>query len=165
MCTSCNQTGDMRHINQKISTMLVGNFSETGKINHTRISRATSNNQLRLMFGGQCINFIIINQMIVALHTILHGIEPFAGLVWGSAMCQVTTGRQAHSQNGITWLNKCLHDCLIGLRAGIWLNIGVGAVVKFTHPFNCQIFGNIDKLATTIITPTRIPFGIFICHN
>ena len=77
-------------------------------------------------------------------------------------MGKVPACGEAHTQDGITRLDERLKYSLIGLRAGIGLHIGIGAIVKFTHALDRKLFSHIDMFATAIVAPPRIALGIFI---
>ena len=79
MYAAGNQTGKMRHVHHQIRPDFVGNFAETLKINLPRISRTAGNNQFRLIFQSQPLNFVIINQPGVSANPVLNRIKPFAG--------------------------------------------------------------------------------------
>ena len=162
MRTAGNKAGNMCHIDQQIGTHTVSNFAETGKIDDARIGRTARNDEFRLMLFCQSLNLVKINAMVIAAHTILHGIKPFAGLVWSRTMGQVSAGGEAHAQDRITGFDERLKHRLIGLRPGIGLHIGIGAIVKFTNTLDGKLFGHINMFATAIITPTGIALGIFI---
>jgi len=79
MYAAGNQTGKMRHVHHQIRPDFVGNLAETLKINLPRISRTAGNNQFRLIFQSQPLNFVIINQPGIFANSVLNRIKPFAG--------------------------------------------------------------------------------------
>ncbi len=74
----------------------------------------------------------------------------------------MTTMRQIHSKDGITRLaDRHIHRH-ISLGTGMGLNIDVFGTEQFFRPVDGQLLGDINHLATAVITLTRIPFSIFI---
>ena len=80
-------------------------------------------------------------------------------------MCQVTTSRQRHAQNGIARLEHRQEYSLIRLCTGMRLHIDEGSAKQFLCPFNGQRFDNIDMLTPAIIAASGIAFGVFVCED
>ena len=80
-------------------------------------------------------------------------------------MGQVPTGIKAHPENGVARLQQCGKHALIGLTARIGLHVGKFAFKQLTGAFNRQRFGHIDELASAIIAPADIAFGVFVGHH
>ena len=152
----------MGHIDHQVGTTAIGDFTEPGEIDNPRVGRTTSDDQLWLVFISQLLDFIIIDQGIFTAHTILDGVEPFAGHVGGSTMGQVTTSRQRHAENGITRLEQGQEHALIGLGAGMRLNIGPAAVEQLLGAFDRQLFGEVNILTTTVIAAAGIALSVFV---
>ena len=157
-----HQPGKMRHIHHQICPDLIGNLTKALKINLSRISRPSGNNQLWLILARQPFHLFIINQPAVPTHTIGHRIKPLSRKRNLCPVGQMTAGIQRHSQNRIMRLQQRHIHSGIGLRTGMWLHIDKPGVKQFLRPLNGQIFHHVHKLAAAIITPPRITFGILI---
>ena len=78
---------------------------------------------------------------------------------------QVAAMRQVHTQNRIARLQNREINGHVGLAPGMWLHIGMLRSKQFFGAFNGQVFHDIDKFATAVITPPRIAFCVFISEN
>ena len=60
-------------------------------------------------------HLIIINQVVVFAHTVMHRVKPLARLVRLRAMCQVPARGQIHAQNRVARLDQRSKHALVGL--------------------------------------------------
>ncbi len=166
-----DQTRNVSHINKQIGTDSVGDFAEPRPVADTGISRETSNDHFGLMLVGQRLYLVIVNFPGV-VQAILHCIVDFAGKVRDGAMSQVTTMVQTEPQKCVAGLQQRHKDRRIGLRTGMWLDIGVVTVKQGFSPINSQLLNDVDIFAATIVTLARVAFGILVgqhrtlgCHH
>ena len=113
----------MGDVGQNIGANLVRDFADFCKINGAWDGGTAGDDQFGFVFLGQGAHLVIVDQVVLLTYAVLDCIEPFAGLVWCGAMCQVSTGIQRHAQNGFTWLHQCLENALVCLAARIGLNV------------------------------------------
>ncbi len=160
-----HQPGKMRHIDHQIRAHLIGNRAEAGKVDLARNGRAAGNDQLGVMFQRQRLDLIVVDQVVLRPHPVLHRMKPLARLVRGRPMRQVPARGQIHPQNGVTRLDQRVEHALIGLAAGIGLHIGIGAAKQGFRAADRQIFRHIDPFAATVIAPPGIALGVFVGHH
>jgi hypothetical protein len=110
-----HQTGEVRHVDQKVSPHGIGDFPHLRKVDDARDGRAAGDDHLRLVLGGQGLDLVVIQPQVLLAHAILHRMEPLARLVRRRAMGQVAAGVQAHAQDGVAGLQKRLEHALVGL--------------------------------------------------
>ena len=94
----------MRHIHMQIGANAVGDLTHTLEIDLPWNGRSARYNELGLMLSGQLLNLIIVQQVVLLTHAILHSIEPFARLVGRGSMGQMAAGIQGHAKNRIARL-------------------------------------------------------------
>ena len=104
--TSSNETGEMRHVHHQERPDFIGNLAEGSKIDMTWIGRATGDDHFRLMFPGEGADLIEINLVCVFRDAVMHGVEPFAGLVRRGAMGQMSPGGERQAEDGIARLDQ-----------------------------------------------------------
>jgi hypothetical protein len=80
-------------------------------------------------------------------------------------MGQVTAGIEAHAQQRVAGLGQRQKHGLVGLAAGVGLDIGEVAVKQLLGPLDGEFLGDIDKLAAAIVAPARIALGILVGHH
>jgi hypothetical protein len=157
-----DQPGEMRHVHHEDRADTVGDLAKTGEIDDARIGRAAGNDDARLVLAGEALHLVEIDAVVLAGHAILHRLEPFAGHVRCRAMGEMAAGRQTHAENGVAGLGEGEHDALVGLRAGMRLDIGVGAGKQPLGALDGDGLGDIDELAAAVIALARIALGIFV---
>ena len=74
-----NESGDVRHIDHEICADAVGNFAEALQIQHLRIGGKTGDNHLRLVFLGDALHRVVINQPGFQVKAVMHGVIKDAG--------------------------------------------------------------------------------------
>src|SRR5579864_6898530 len=70
--------------------------------------------------------------------------------------------RQVHPQNTVAGLKHGGIGGLIGLRSGMWLNVGMLGAEQLFRPIASEIFHHVNEFASTVIALTRITFRVFI---
>ena len=77
----------------------------------------------------------------------------------------MAAGREIEAHEGVAGLHQRQEDALIGLAAGIRLDIGEAAVEQSAGALDRQLLGDVDELAAAVIAPARIALGIFVGHH
>ncbi|MCY1374789.1 hypothetical protein D9M69_621520 [compost metagenome] len=75
--TSGDQASNVGHVDKEVGTDLVRDSTKTLEIDHSRVSRETGDDHLRLMLKGQAFDFCIIDQA-VGIDTVLHSVVQLA---------------------------------------------------------------------------------------
>ena len=78
-------------------------------------------------------------------------------------MRKVSAMIQVHSHNGISRITDCKLYGKIGLCTGMRLYIRIIASKQFLGTLDCKVLNHIYTLASTVVTLSRIAFGIFVC--
>ena len=157
-----DQPGEMRHVDQQQRAHLVGDCAEAGEIEMARIGRAAGDDQLGPMLLGQPLDLVEVDQMVVAAHAVLDGVEPFARLGRRRAVGEVTAGGEAHAQDRVAGLQQRQHHRAIGLRARVRLDVGEAAAEQLLGALDGQGLDRVRRPAALVIAPPRIAFGIFV---
>ena len=160
-----NKARDMGHIHHQVGVDGIGDFAELGKIEGTRIGRATSQNDLWLAGLRLVEKRIEINLRGLFINAVLLGIEPFTGQVRRGAVRQVTTCGKRHAEDRIARLQQRQEHGLVRLCAGMWLHIDESSAKQLFRTLDGKCLNNIDMLAAAIIAAAGIAFGIFIGQN
>ena len=87
-----------------------------------------------LVLPGQALDLVEVDQPVLLAHAVLHRVEPLAREVRRRPVGQVSAGRQRHAKDGVAGLEQRQHDRLVGLRAGVRLHVGEGAVRTASWP-------------------------------
>ena len=77
-------------------------------------------------------------------------------------MGQVASRREIETHERVAGLHERHERALIGLAAGIGLNIGEPAVEQFARALDRKLLRDVDELAAAVIAPARIAFRVFV---
>ena len=161
IAASGNQPGVVCHVDPEDCPDFLGNVGETLEINLQRIGRSTGNDDLRLVLARQRFHAVVVNGLF-GVETVGDDIEPLAGHVERHAVRQVTAFGQAHAHDRVARLGESHEHGLVGLRAGVRLDIGAIGTEQRLQPVDGNLLGNIDVLATAVVALARITFRILV---
>ena len=74
----------------------------------------------------------------------------------------MAAGGQVHAHEAVPRLHHGHERGLVGLGAGVRLNIGEAGVKQRLHPLDRQALHHINKLATAVVATTGIALGVFV---
>src|SRR5690606_14741388 len=100
-----DQAGDVGHVDEQVRADLVGNGAETRPVDHLRVGGEAGHHHLRLVFHGQALDFVVVDQALV-VDAVLDGVEQLAGGVDLGAVGEVAAVRQRHAEDGVAGLQQ-----------------------------------------------------------
>ena len=105
---------------------------------------------------------IHVDDLVLAPHRVMRGLEPFAGHVDGRAVGEMAAGGEIEAHEGIAGLQQRQKHRLVHLAAGVRLHIGEARAEQFLGAIDRQRFHHVDPFAAAVIAVARIAFGIFV---
>ena len=130
-----------------------------------RVGRSAGDDHLRLVLARQRLDLIHINPMRRPIDPIGDRLEPAAGHVDRRTMGEVPACREIKAHENVAGLHQSEEHALIGLAAGIGLDVGEAAVEQLARALDRQAFRDVDELAAAVIAPARIAFRVFVGHH
>ena len=159
--TAGNQTGIVCHVDKEVCADFIGDFAEFCPVDLQRVGRCAGHNHFRFVFESQAFYFGIIENFIF-IQTISNGVVEFAGDVNACAVGQVAAVCQRHAQNGVArFQNRSVHG-LVGLGAGVRLDIDIFCAKQLFSAVNRQLFNNINVFTATVVAFAGIAFSVFV---
>ena len=128
MLAAGNETGKMRHVNHEKGTDRIGDIPEPGEIKGPAVRGTARDNDFRMVLLRKFIDLVHVDHAVLLAHTVLHGVEPFAGKVWFGTVGQVAAGVQTEPEYGVSWFGQGQEYGLVGLTSGTGLDVGMIAV-------------------------------------
>ena len=87
-------------------------------------------------------------------------------------MSEVAAFGEAHAHDRVTRLQQAEEHALVGLRAGVGLNVGMFGTEQSLHAVDGQLLGSIDELAAAVVALAGIALSILVrelgalgCHH
>jgi hypothetical protein len=156
-----NQASVMGHIDHKDGANILSDLGKAFKIDSKRISTGAGDDKfwlglMRLAFHG------VVVDSFVGIQAIAHHIEPLTAHVEVHAVRQVTTFGQTHAHDGVAGLQERQKDGFVGRGAAMGLYVGGFRTKNLFDAVNSQLLGHVHMLASAVIAPTGIAFGVFV---
>jgi hypothetical protein len=105
---------------------------------------------------------LVVDELVVGAHAVGNRLEPFAGLVGGRAVRQMSALGERHAHVGVARLQQREENGLVRLRARVGLHVGVVAAEQFFGARDGERFGLVDEGAAAVIAAAGIAFGVFV---
>ena len=157
-----DQAGEVRHVDHEEGAHFVGDSADAGEVDGAGIGGAAGDDELGALAAGELLELLVVEGAVIGADAVLYGVEPFAGEVRGGAVREVSAGGEAHAEDGVAGLEEGEEDGLVGLGAGMGLDVGVGAAEELLGAFDGEGLGAIDFDATAVVAATGVAFGIFV---
>ena len=110
-------------------------------------------------------DLVHVDDLVLAPHRVVRGLEPFAGHVDRRAVGEMAAGGEIEAHEGVAGLQQRQEHRLVHLAAGIRLHIGELRAEQFLGALDRQRFGDVDPFAAAVIAIARIALGIFVGHH
>ena len=117
------------------------------------------------MLARQRLDLVHVDAMRLTVDAVGDRLEPAARHVDRRAVGEMPAGREVEPHEGVAGLHQRHEHALIGLAAGIRLDVGEAAGEQLAGALDRQIFRDVDELAAAVIAPAGIPFGVFVGHH
>src|SRR4030081_262578 len=101
MSASGYQTGEMSHVHQQYRADRICNRSKKRKVEGARVGASAGDDHLRAMLFRELRQFVVIDALIVAAHSVGHDFIGLAGKVEGIAVGEVSSMRQIHAKHSV----------------------------------------------------------------
>ena len=157
-----DQAGIVRHVDHEEGADLVGDLAEAREVDVARIGRGAGDDQLRLVAARHLFHLLVVDQVAVGLHAVGHDLEPLARLVGRRAVREMAALVERHAHEGVARLQQRHEHGLVGLRAGVRLDVGEAAVEQLAGAIDGELLGLVDLLAAAVVAPAGIALGIFV---
>jgi hypothetical protein len=80
----------------------------------------------------------------------------------GHAVGEVAAFGEAHAHDRVAGLEQGEEHRLVGLRAGVGLDVGEAGVEQLLHPVDRQLLGHVDELAAAVVALAGVALGVLV---
>ena len=103
-----------------------------------------------------------VDDLVLAPHGVVRGLEPLAGHIDRRTMGEMAAGGEIEAHEGIAGLQQRQEHRLVHLAAGVGLHVGELRAEQFLGAIDRQCLHHVDPFAAAVIAIARIAFGIFV---
>ena len=112
-----DEARDMRHVGEHRGADTIGGRTNPGEIDHARIGTRADDDHLRTTLGGEPIEFLVIDSLVVLANAVRDDRVQLTREVERVAVGQVSAVREVHAEHGVAGLEQRHVDRHVRLRA------------------------------------------------
>ena len=154
--------GEVRHVDEKERAHFVGNLAHARKVDDARIGAAAANDQLRAFLLGDLFELVVVDRLGFFGDAVGNDLVRLAGKIQMMPVREVPAMREVQAEDRVARLQHGGVGLHVGLRSGMWLDIGMLRAKQLLGPVARQILDHIGKLAAAVVALAGISLGIFI---
>ena len=157
-----HQSGDVGHIHPEVRPHLVGNLTEALEVDHPGIGGRPRDDHAGLALLGDTLHLVVVNDAALLVHAVGHHVEILAGVVYRASVGQMPAVVQVHAQHSVPGLAQGHIDGVIGLGAGVGLDVGKFRPEQLAGPLNGQVFRHIHAMTAAVIPLAGVSLGVLV---
>lgn len=172
--TSGDQTGDVSHVDNEVSTDLVGDLAHALVVNETAVGGGTGDKTLGAVHLGVALELVVVDDTGLKVNTVGEGLEvggDSRDLLGGGLVTvgQVTTVGEVKTHQAVVRAHESLVDLEVGRATGKALNVdtplGVLKVEGLESTLLAGDLNGVDVLVATVVTSTGVTLGVLVTHG
>ena len=118
----------------------------------------TSDDHLGLLFLGQTLHLVVVDQLGLGVDTVEHVMIDLADPVGGAAVSEVAALIQTHAQDLVTGLQNRSENTVVGSGAGVGLDVDVLGAKELLGTLPCQLLNHVGHFAAGLEPLSGITF-------
>lgn len=172
--TSSDETRNVGHVDNKVSTDLVGNLTHALVVNQAAVSRGTGNKNLGSVENGSLLKHVVVDDASLEINTVRHGLKVSRDSRNLSGVSLVTVGKmttvgEVKTHETLMGLHNGLVDLEVGRRTRKGLDIDAplvrGDVKGLESTLLAESLNAINVLVTTVVTGTGVTLRVLVAHG
>ena len=156
------ETGYVGHVHHEESANLVGYLPKPGKIDGPGIRRVAGHNYLGLVLQSQTLHLVVVDVLRLPVHPVGREVVELAGEVYRTAVGEMSSLVQSHTQNRVSRLQDGEVGCHVRLRPAVWLHVDILRSEDGLGPVDGQLLGDVHELTAAVVAATWVAFGVFV---
>ena len=157
-----HQARDMGHIHPQVSPHLIGDGAEAFKINHSGIGGCPRDDHAGLALVGDALHLVIVDHAGLLVYAVGHHFEILPGEIHRAAMGEVPAVIQIHAQHRVAGLAQGHIDGVVGLGAGMGLDVGKLRAKQLARALNGQVLRHVHTLAAAVIPLAGVALSVLV---
>ena len=157
-----DEAGDVRHVGHHRRADALRDFADAREIDDARIGARADHDHLRLVLVGQPRKLVVIDALVVFAHAVRNDRVELAREIQRMAVGEMPAVREVHPEHGVARLQQREIHGHVGLRARVWLHVGVLGAEQRLRAIDRERFGDVDELAAAVVALAWIAFGVLV---
>ena len=157
-----DEAGDVGDVGHEEGAGFFGDFGEGVPIPDAGVGAGAGDDEFGFVFECGFFYFGHVDAFGLGIECVVHGFEPFAGDVDGFAVGKVAAVVEVEAHDGVAGHESGHEDGLVGLAAGVGLDVDVVAVEEFLGAIAGEVFDDVDELAAAVVAAAGVAFGVFV---
>ena len=157
-----DEAGEVGHVDEKKGADGIGDFAEAFKIPGAGVGAAARDDEFRLVFERQFGHGVEVEKVVFPADFVTDDVVHFAGEVKFVAVRKVAAVGEIEAHDGIARVEDGGEGGLVGLGAGVGLDVGVFGVEELFGAVAGNVFHFVGVFAAAIIALAGVAFGVFV---
>ena len=150
-----HQPGEVGHVDEQLRADLVGDPPELGEVELARVGGPARDDHLRPVLLGQPLHLLHVDAVVLAPHLVAGDLVELARHVQLHAVREVAAVGQLHAEDRVARLDQRHVDGVVGLGAGVRLDVGVLGAEQLLGAVDRELLGDVDPLAAAVVAACR----------
>ena len=156
-----HESGEVGDVEQQERTDLVGDRPERLGIEPPRVAGGAGHDHLRAVPFGERTHGVHVDPLVGA-DAVRHEVVQQAAGVDRRAVGEVATVIEAEPEHRVTGLQQCLIGAHVGVRARVWLHVGVLGSEQRLDTFDRDRFDVVDHGVAAVVALARVALGVLV---
>ena len=165
MQAGSHEAREVGHVHPQGSTNLVRNVAEGLEVEVTRVGGPTGDDDPGALGQGGLAHLLGLDAHGLAIDLVGDGLVVLAREVQAHAVGEVTAVSQRQAQDRVTDVGHGHEGSGVCLRTSVGLNVDVVAAEDLLRALDRERFGNIDKLAATVVAAAGVALRVLVRQN
>ena len=157
-----DEPGEVGHVAKEECPHLVRDLPEPVRLDLPRIGRAAADDQLRLALLRDPPDFVVVDQVGVAIDSVAGDRVETTGEVHLEPVRQVAAVVEAEGEDCVPGLETAEVDRHVRLRPSVRLHVRVLGTEERLGPVDRELLDLVDHLAPAVIALARISLGVLV---
>ena len=157
-----HEAGDVGHVDHEGGAHRVRDLGEALEVDDARVGRRPGDDDARAALAGNRLHGVHVDSLGLLVHAVGDDVVELAGEVGRRAVREVTPVVERHAEDGVTGLGERGERGVVGLGAGVGLDVGEVRAEEGLGALAREILHHVDRPAAAVVALARQALGILV---
>ena len=157
-----DEAGEVGHVDHQLGADRVGDLAEGGEVELARVGRPAGDDQRRPVLLGEPRDLVHVDPQVLAADVVGDRVVELAGDVELHPVAEVAAVVERHPEDRVARLDQRHVGGVVGLGAGVGLDVGVLGAEQLLGAVDRQLLGDVDLLAAAVVAAAGVALGVLV---